>query len=329
MAEYDLIERYIYAVTKKLPYKTRKDIAEELRQPILDMLEQRSGDLVPTEHDIRVVLTELGTPSELAEKYNPDKYSALISSPYYRTYKFVLKIVLLAMSGGLLLAFTLSAFLIEGRHPLMTILSFFGSLINGGLFAFGFVTIIFAFFERKGVKLNSNEEALSNLPPVPKKDERIKRAEPIFGIVFSLIFLIVFLFAAPWVIGAFIKGGRFIHFFNQATIQRLWPLVAIVFAAGTAKEAFKLYEGRYTRRLAIGMLVLNIISFTAMALLMGAEGLINEAFLAALEAPFGEAGLFMQFFFGNIQNFMVVVMGFAVLLETVDGFIKAHRYAKG
>lgn len=65
--ENDLIERYIYAVTKRLPQKVQKDISDELRTLIDDMLAERCGELVPEEKDIRVVLTELGTPEELYE----------------------------------------------------------------------------------------------------------------------------------------------------------------------------------------------------------------------------------------------------------------------
>lgn len=64
--EHELIERYLYAVTKQLPAKSRRDIERELRSLIGDMLEERCGEIAPTERDIRVVLTELGTPTELA-----------------------------------------------------------------------------------------------------------------------------------------------------------------------------------------------------------------------------------------------------------------------
>lgn len=37
----ELIDRYIYAVTKKLPQKQREDIEKELRTLIDDMLEER------------------------------------------------------------------------------------------------------------------------------------------------------------------------------------------------------------------------------------------------------------------------------------------------
>lgn len=74
----DLIERYIYAVTKYLPRKNKDDIKEELTGLISDMLDERCGDLPPTEKDVRVVLAELGNPTDLAAKYSPDKDGSLI-----------------------------------------------------------------------------------------------------------------------------------------------------------------------------------------------------------------------------------------------------------
>ena len=65
----DLIDRYIYAVTRRLPHKARADIDAELRGLIEDMLEEKTGGLPPSPSDIHAVLAKLGTPGELAEKY--------------------------------------------------------------------------------------------------------------------------------------------------------------------------------------------------------------------------------------------------------------------
>lgn len=63
----DLIERYIYAVTKRMPNKYKKDVSDELRTLIEDMLDERCGNLTKSEKDIQVVLTKLGTP-DLAQQ---------------------------------------------------------------------------------------------------------------------------------------------------------------------------------------------------------------------------------------------------------------------
>ena len=100
----DLIERYIYAVTKRLPGKTREDVARELRTLIEDMLKEWCGEVTPSDKDIRVVLTELGTPNELYEQYAGDGKRCLIGPPYYTTYVFVMKIVLICVAFGMTLS---------------------------------------------------------------------------------------------------------------------------------------------------------------------------------------------------------------------------------
>ena len=49
----DLLERYLYAVTRRLPGKQREDVAQELRGLVDDMLSDRCGDITPTEKDLR------------------------------------------------------------------------------------------------------------------------------------------------------------------------------------------------------------------------------------------------------------------------------------
>ena len=82
----DLIERYLYAITRRLPAKQRADVAEELRTLISDMLDERCGSLPPTAKDVRVVLTELGTPGEMVRKYTSGEGECLIGQPYYAQY---------------------------------------------------------------------------------------------------------------------------------------------------------------------------------------------------------------------------------------------------
>ena len=79
----ELIDRYVYAVTRRLPARLRNDIDKELHSLIEDMLEARCGGLMPEDRDVRVILTELGTPSELAMRYMPEGRDHLIGPAYY------------------------------------------------------------------------------------------------------------------------------------------------------------------------------------------------------------------------------------------------------
>ena len=74
----DLIERYLYAITRRLPAAQRADVADELRTLISDMIDERCGGIAPAPKDVRVVLTELGTPSEMVRKYTDSEGKCLI-----------------------------------------------------------------------------------------------------------------------------------------------------------------------------------------------------------------------------------------------------------
>ena len=159
MSVQELKERYVYAVSRLLPHKIREDISAELDTLIEDMLEERCQDRPAEEKDLRVVLAELGSPSEMANHYSPDKDKCLIGPPYFSAYKYVLRIVFLAVTGGMLLAGGITMVMDNWQKTkifyeyLADLAGWMGSIIMGLVFAFGFVTLIFAFFQRKGISL--------------------------------------------------------------------------------------------------------------------------------------------------------------------------------
>src|SRR5699024_5117496 len=104
MKTMDLVDRYIYAVTQKVPQAQRKDIADELRGLIEDMLDERAEESTAKENNIEEVLLELGSPRELADKYRGTK-KYLIGPALFDTYVSTLKIVLVVVSVGIGIGF--------------------------------------------------------------------------------------------------------------------------------------------------------------------------------------------------------------------------------
>lgn len=123
-------------------------MAAELETIIQDMLEERCEDVIPTERDIKVVLTELGTPDELASKYKGETQDCLIGQPYYSLYVYVLKIVTACISGGMLLAQIMAA-LTSHTIWYIAIYRTIGGIFGGILTGFAFVTLLFAFFYKR------------------------------------------------------------------------------------------------------------------------------------------------------------------------------------
>ncbi len=332
----DIIERYIYASTKRLPSKIKDDVAEEIRCLIDDMLTERCGDATPTEKDIKIVLTELGTPNELYEKYNPDSDKCLIGSPYYSTYKAVLKFVLPCVGLGVLVSVLIDALTDSFANSATDVTSqvidffilFFKDLFISVpgvlLFAFSFITILFAIFYRKGVNIDTTEK-LEDLPPVPKKKQQISKGDSIFGIVLSVVFLCVFLIVPQVFCVILSETSEIIPIFNVEVVQSLWYFTVLFSVVGIIREIVKLIEGRYNKKVMVTTIVSNVISAVVTVLWLIHDNIINSAFISRIPTIFEGEENFIVAIFSNFQIFLMVVILFALTLDTVVTTVKSLK----
>lgn len=319
----DLIERYVYAATKRLPAKTREDVSMELRGLIDDMLMERCGDETPTEKDIRVVLTELGSPMEIYAKYDEDADKCLIGQPYYSTYKFVVKIVLASVLLGVTIVSVIQT-VVEPTLWLEMISEWIGNLSSSLVSAFGFVTILFAFFQYKGVKLDASSN-LDELPSVPVKKQEISKLDSVIGIVIDILFVTIFL-AAPQVLGAVnTETGVTVPIFNVDEIRGSWYIIVLFAVLGIIRETVKLLEGRYNRNVLLTTIVTNVLSAITAAWWLSGADLFNPAFSASvLQELAGNETLAIRIF-EHFGTFFLSVMILALALDTLETVIKTLR----
>jgi len=339
----ELIERYVYAVTRQLPAKQRADIEKELRSIINDMLEERCGDVTPTERDVNVVLAELGKPSELAAKYDPNGERSLIGPRYFRRYVQTMKMTLPCVVIGLVIAAVISTF-VEGIRPeanlningvdlswLAHILSWIGNIVSSVFCAAAIVTMIFAFFEYKGIALD--EDDIAKLPKVPEKNQRIKKGECIASIVLSVIFGAVFMLA-PQVISAVTIGSEgvvtSITVFDTEVIRGMWPVWLALIVLGIGRDCFGIIEGVYSVRYAIVSAVVGLLSAVGVVFGFTRDGIMNPEFVGAIGNlfKFEQDAEFLTGIFANFNLFLIGVWLFALVLDVVSAVAKAFKYRK-
>jgi len=333
----DLIERYIYAVTKRMPEKTKNDVSDELRGLIDDMLCERCGDVVPSEKDIKVVLTELGSPQELYEKYNTDSKKCLIGSPYYSTYKYVLKIVLICVGVGIVISVAASGMFdilktayageisegISYAQPWINLfINIFTMLPSGMLWAFAFVTLLFAFFYHNDIKIDTSGN-LDNLPPVPKKKQTISKSDSIVGIAFLVVFLMVFLLAPQIFCVIVTSKNLFIPIFNVEMIRAIWYIIVLFALAGVIREVVKLIERQYNKRVMITTIVVDIVSAVLAVWWLYSDRIINAEFSNNITTLFEED--FLINIFLNFNRFFLVCILFALILDAGTAVVKTLR----
>ena len=101
----DYINRYVYAVTRRLPQASRDEVEAELHAHIRDMLSEN-----PDDEEIDRMLHELGHPRDIAANYT-EKKRYVIAPEFYADYELTLKIGLVGIGVFTLFITALSALL--------------------------------------------------------------------------------------------------------------------------------------------------------------------------------------------------------------------------
>ena len=235
----DLIEVYIQEVTRRLPEKSRKDIALELRSTIEDMLPDHYA-----EEDVKKALEKLGNPASLASGYR-DRPMHLIGPRYYDLYVTLLKMIL-PIAGVIALISMIASyfFTYNGDEAILTIIievfaKGIGVLVEVGLQVFFWLTLTFAILERsdKGkdmepLTMNHSKwtpEDLKSVTYIPKKKE-IPRGEVFCSLIWTAIWASCYVYANH-LLGIYRNEGNGLEFvtpaLNQDVLMSYWPIVVI------------------------------------------------------------------------------------------------------
>lgn len=142
----ELLDRYLQAVKKHLPWKRQDDIIAELRVNLESQLEEKEAELGRplTEKEAEEWLKQIGPPTQMASRYHPQQY--LIGPTLFPVYWYVLRLVMfwaVAVSlivSGVQLAVDQTSSTSAALHAVLRIP---GVLVQSA----GWVTLIFAALE--------------------------------------------------------------------------------------------------------------------------------------------------------------------------------------
>lgn len=288
----NLIEVYIQEVTRRLPQKMRSDIALELRSTIEDMLPKHSN-----EEDVKDVLNQLGSPAILANGYK-DQPMHLIGPRYFDVYYSLLKMIVpIAVVISLITIITKYFIGYSGEEAILnSVLSLLGegisTMIEVGIQVFFWITITFALLERfdkvkeqqpltKSLEKWTADD-LKNVPFIPKK-KTISKFEIFGSLMWTAIWATLY-FQANQLVGIYKGDGSRLEFvmpaLNQQVLQQYWPFVVIVIALEIAFALYKLLKEQWTKRMAIGNTVLQIISTIVFIIILTNPNLMSEEFVS-------------------------------------------------
>lgn len=251
----NLIDRYVAEVGRRLLLiKGRKDIENELRSTLEDMLEERAQTAGrPADEAMQIeMLKEYGAPAKIAETYNPNPY--LIGPRIFPFFMFILKIVVAAVTLGLTIA---TGIQIMSASPMTApeLFTIIGkgllNIVSACIAAFGNLALIFALIERYAPASEFKMDEEKEWDPAALKKEPepndVKIWEPILAIVFTFIALSIFNFN-PHLISIYYLDGNdwnVIPLLSEAFFRWL-PLMNISWVAEIVLNGMLLRSGKWT-----------------------------------------------------------------------------------
>lgn len=266
----NLIDRYVAEVGRHLLLvKGHKDIENELRSTLEDMLEERAQAAgKPADEAMQMeLLKDYGAPQKVAQTYNPHPY--LIGPRIFPFFMFILKLVIAAVAFGLTVAMIVQVV----SAPPATALDFLTiigktllNIITASIAAFGNLALVFALIERyapsaNDFKVDEEEWNPASLTKEPEPND-VKIWGPIFAIVFTFIALSIFNFNRQ-LIGIYYfdsKEWHMLPLLSEAFFRWL-PLINIAWVAEIVLNGMLLSAGKWTKSIrlfAIGIKLFQI-----------------------------------------------------------------------
>jgi len=267
-----VLEQYIYAIGKHLPYNSRQEIKKEIYASLLDEIEIKFGDN-PSQKDLEAAIALYGSPREVANRYKGD--NLVIGKGYTDLFFFISKIIVFALTIAFTTLFVIDLF--EGNlnlnHIIIELAEVFREVINGSLSALGWLTAIFIIITRINQDNSVNFE--ENWTPKELKDIKIgPEVESKIGSGFSIFFILIFITiinVMPHLptIGEnlFDVTGLLGHSLNIDLFKIYLLPLSIIWFGEIIYHILKLFYGVQTKGISFYVVIINIF-YTALLIQM-------------------------------------------------------------
>ncbi len=148
----DLVNQYLRAVAVLLPKGQREDITAELRDTILNRIEEREEQVGHrlTEDETETVLHEIGHPIVVSARYREGPQHAVGPALYpYWAFAVKVAVTIQAIIAGCIILVRV----IGGHDPGQAVGQALGSVISGTMMMVGFITVAGWMIERRWVQV--------------------------------------------------------------------------------------------------------------------------------------------------------------------------------
>ncbi len=324
-----LLQRYLLAVERRLPWTGRKDMIAEIKSNLMDTLEDHyPPEEVLSEDKLEEELRKLGSPASVASSYYTS--DALIGPQHNYAFRLIVQYLVPIVAGSIVLAGIISFIVSGSKSPFWSLTELIGSVWQVSVAIIGTAAIVFMILTRYFPQVNQ-EEALkfleeqrkdwriSDLPEIVKTQDKVAIWEPILGIVFGFIALGFWLFLFDdwgglwWLTG---EQWHMVPIFTQAFITFI-PWIVVNTGLTILLNIILAIQGRRTILSRVFDILIKISELSLVAVMLRAGKLVSlDAQAAVTEGLPVEAVEGIQLLLNN--NFVHWFLIFLVVVLSID-----------
>jgi len=289
-----ILNQYLYAIGRKLPYNARNEIIQELKSLLMDNIEDTYGP-EPTPEEVASLIESYGSPREVANRYKEDHL--VIGAGYTDLYFFIGKIIALALtisfsilfvielfSGNFLVNFgasedlsgTVNLFnydLTSFNNIIIGLAKVIGRILVGTINGIGWLTIIFIILTRinNDQAINLDEDwtsaQLKDIKVGPEGESRFESGITIFFLLAFTVIINTFPGLVSVAEVAFSASGLLEHTINLSLFRLYLIPISILWLTEVIYHVFNLFYGSQSKGLAAFKLIIDAVGTLIMVLM--------------------------------------------------------------
>ncbi|WP_062076588.1 HAAS signaling domain-containing protein [Demequina globuliformis] len=315
-----LTERYIAAVTTKVPAGQREEVASDLREAITDAIDARldAQPTTPASAIEREVLNDMGDPEHLAATY-AERPLFLIGPALFLQWKRLTVLLLWIVLPIIAVLIPIAGYL-DGDSWGAVVGQTIGGTITVGVHLVFWVTLVFAVLERSGVTARDVSEpwSVDSLKETP--DATVPVGDTI-GAAATLVVTAVFLIwqqVYPW---ASNSAGEGLPLLNPELWTLLLPALLAVMAVELVVLIARQVRGSWTRADAWVTVALNVASVTLLAIPVWQHQLLNRELFTEIGWPDAATTVTLD----QVEWLTLVVVAVIAAVDIVSAVRRARR----
>ena len=334
-----LLTRYLLAIERKLPVQGRKELHQEIEANLMDTLEDSlDSQEVITVDQLESALRQFGSPKSVARSYRPSQ--SLIGPQHNAIFNFIVSSVVPVVLAVVFFS-TLLSFVIGGaENPFQEFWKLIGNLWDVGVGIIGTTAIVFMiltrFFPEVNEEINldflDNEKIdwdINDLPELVRLEDKIQIWEPIAGIVFQTLLLVVIAFLFDQLIGFWWlaeEEWRMVPLFTEA-FKAFLPMMAVGIGLNIILNGIQLYQRKQSLLTRWFEVLINGYEISIICMMLNAGTLMEVNQSLALERGFPLDSIedISMLFQNNHFHYFLIFLIVVISIDLITKAIKAGK----